>query len=598
MTGLLSGRVVTTPNTELDSTRKEFLELSQAEPNLGDPTVTGLLLTSTLDGTRSWVSMNDLGVQLNSNNIIFDTPLTSPTTSAQANPDTISQAVSIIDSLMSLLRPKPPLTFPQEALTVTSVGANSLLASGPVPNNSADTPTITAGQPVVRVTGSSISSNQLGTGDNEGPGNSGTVTALVNGAGDGAALLSATSPSGTYGSLVISDVQDYPSSIPGFWKSFRCQIVDATVAPGFNSFQITDSAAGNTNKLWFVDDNLTDRPVLFSGTIQTGSFSSESSSGVTHYGSGSTLQVLSLQLSNIAGETYSADAPVSTTVSNGIGSTALQSYAAVGIATPVARQTLSPVTLSTFSVALDGVNIHNQGQMTVTGHNVNGDSSPRQFPTRILVMLGDHANRVAEQNIPGMVSTGVRTYLGPTATGDHPSLTLPSTAPVWDSTQDLSQPGYLHEAGVVAGALSCDQNNYSTNYLPANSVNYSSKPATQYMSFVVTQTAVSSFFLNITGTYSEILVGLPGISDNAAISPNAIGGTWWTANQLYSGAGVPGRAGDNVVGCAVGTPALGGTGSVKITFGPQSSTNATNNRIIVRIKLTAGQAITSMSISN
>jgi hypothetical protein len=42
----------------------------------------------------------------------------------------------------------------------------------------------------------------------------------------------------------------------------------------------------------------------------------------------------------------------------------------------------------------------------------------------------------------------------------------------------------------------------------------------------------------------------------------------------------------------------GGSGAFNITFGTQSSTNATDNLILVRFKLATGQSITALSFSN
>lgn len=50
----LSGKVKTRSNNLLDGDRYDQLELSQAEPNPGSPDSDGAILTSLVDGTRSW----------------------------------------------------------------------------------------------------------------------------------------------------------------------------------------------------------------------------------------------------------------------------------------------------------------------------------------------------------------------------------------------------------------------------------------------------------------------------------------------------------------------------------------------------------------
>ena len=60
MARLISGRVGVASTGQLDPTRGQFLTLSQAEPNLGNPPAdVGYMLTSDVEGTRSWT----LGLQ-------------------------------------------------------------------------------------------------------------------------------------------------------------------------------------------------------------------------------------------------------------------------------------------------------------------------------------------------------------------------------------------------------------------------------------------------------------------------------------------------------------------------------------------------------
>lgn len=56
MSKLLSERVKKIPSTEVSTERYEFLKLSEAEPDLGVPLVDGYLLSSDINGIRTWVS--------------------------------------------------------------------------------------------------------------------------------------------------------------------------------------------------------------------------------------------------------------------------------------------------------------------------------------------------------------------------------------------------------------------------------------------------------------------------------------------------------------------------------------------------------------
>lgn len=54
MTAFFDGKVIPTPPTEPNADRYEILGLEDTEPNLGVPDTSGYVLTSTVDGTRSW----------------------------------------------------------------------------------------------------------------------------------------------------------------------------------------------------------------------------------------------------------------------------------------------------------------------------------------------------------------------------------------------------------------------------------------------------------------------------------------------------------------------------------------------------------------
>lgn len=54
----LSGKVVKTPSTEADPDRYEYINLSNAEPDLGVPTVDNAISTSTTTGKRVWVNLS------------------------------------------------------------------------------------------------------------------------------------------------------------------------------------------------------------------------------------------------------------------------------------------------------------------------------------------------------------------------------------------------------------------------------------------------------------------------------------------------------------------------------------------------------------
>jgi len=257
--------------------------------------------------------------------------------------------------------------------------------------------------------------------------------------------------------------------------------------------------------------------------------------------------------------------------------------------------------LSALTVNINGSNRHTSGTLTVNGQNVNGSGSQSISGTILLKAGTARSSDVDEQSIskPSGSSGGNRVYLGSSATGDTPlgAGNLPSSSLTFDSNQDLSASGFKHEAAVVGGIASSDQTDYTSGYFPDGStINYSGKDATQYLTFYFAKSTMSTFSVSITGSYSGLFIGLPGVSDSSSASPNATGGAWYNAFQLYDGSGNPGGTG-NGAGCANGAIASGSSGSVSITLGTESTTNATNNVVLVRVKLGSSNSISALSVT-
>jgi hypothetical protein len=66
----LSGKVVKIPSAEADPDRYEFLDLPNAEPDLGVPTLNNAISTSNTNGQRVWVNLSDNFVVDVSGNLI------------------------------------------------------------------------------------------------------------------------------------------------------------------------------------------------------------------------------------------------------------------------------------------------------------------------------------------------------------------------------------------------------------------------------------------------------------------------------------------------------------------------------------------------
>ena len=65
MTKLISGRVGKIPSANVRADRYQFLELSEAEPDLGLPSQLGQVFTSDLSGNRYWTRLDTANVTEN-----------------------------------------------------------------------------------------------------------------------------------------------------------------------------------------------------------------------------------------------------------------------------------------------------------------------------------------------------------------------------------------------------------------------------------------------------------------------------------------------------------------------------------------------------
>ena len=496
----------------------------------------------------------------------------------------VSDAVDSLNEILGKLVPSAPPAFPNGALSVSnSTGNSPRLASGtPDAANSG----LTAGAAVTRITAAGVSSNTF---EDVGPGESGTVQLLMNGTVLGSRTLTGTNDGGTYAGLVIADQKDFPVSTPGFWKSIDVSVSTAAASVGVNKFKVNHTGSGETNEVVFVRDSLTAKPALSAGTVaQAAEGTLAYSSGVPHYGDNASLTV-GVSISNLAGETYYGGTdPLIISGTNDIISSDTHTYAALGIATPIARNTTAATAITPVSVAIDG-NVHNSGTIQGVARNVNGASAATNIASTTILVKRGTTSRIDEMSVPvsGLGTSpnsnnAVRVSL---SGGDKPT----DAAAAWVQSNALA----THEAAVVAGVLGHNVVNYTTGYLPAGPDLSVGRSGAQYVTFRFNRTALSQFKINVTGSYSGCWIKLPGVSD---AQPN--GGGWWNGFAPYDGAGVPGETGDTVAGCAAGTVMSGNSGTFTMTFGTQSSTNATGNAILVRFRLNAGQSITALSFTN
>lgn len=501
----------------------------------------------------------------------------------------VSEAVDQLNEILGKLVPAAPPAFPNsQNFAISSTGSSPVLASGVTDYTSSG---ISAGTSVTRITGNVSSNNTI---SQVGPGDSGTMSLYLDGTVVGSRTFTGSGDNGTYSGLVIAGQAAYPTSTPGFWTSVNVSVSAATVSSsGIHSIKVADTAAGSTANTVFVKDSVTSVPAVTNTSVaQSAAGTVAYSSGVPHYNTSAVLSV-SGSMSNLAGQTYYNGNPLAISGSNSILVTQNFSYTNIGVSTPIPQNTTIATAITPVSVNVNGTNVHTLGKVTLTATNVNGTGTNTPT-TSILVKNGTApATAIDEFSVPvtGLgtspnANNAIRVGM---ATGNTPS----NTTSAWTQSSSINS----YDAAVVAGILKNDVTNYTTGYLPVGP-DYSGHAAAQYVTFSFNRSALSQFKINVTGTYAGVWISLPGVSDNNSTSPNALGGAWWNAFQSYNGAGVPGGVGDTLAGCASGTVMRGSTGIFQITFGTASSTSATSNNILVRIRLNTGQAITALSFTN
>ena len=524
---------------------------------------------------------------------------------------------------------------------VSSTGTSPKLASGFTDNTGGAT--ISAGDNVTRVTGGTATAGPITTFAYNA--NSGTLTANVNGSADGSKALTTGDDSGTYTSLVIDSESDYQllnssgssttfansTYYPGLYKGFKARVAKsvASLSTGANSMQLLHSATGNTNVVEFVKDNLTASPTVNIGSATltqnvAGTF--RYISGVPYYNSGSpSLTLAGVTIDNLVGQCYTSQSNIvevddgtnqEGTFSNAItnsnytygnidGSTTMLS----GGVPKVNTGTSSAYAIGSLTVPITYSNVRTISKVKVRARNVNGVSSYSSDLSTIVQVhksaqsgISEIAIAVSDSLGDGFDDDGVRIYDFKDATTDTPSYTgstnfytnQPYTESLTSATVGVK------EAIVRLGVIKFDQTNFSSGYLPAGP-DRSSAPSTQYFTFAFRRTPLANFSINIvSSSIAGLWIAAPGSSIDNTSGLNG----WLRADTQYNGSGVPGSGagGNGSDGCAVtGSDRIQAStslnGSFEMTLGSENLSNATGNVALVRIALTSGQSVTSLSVS-
>lgn len=520
-------------------------------------------------------------------------------------------AVDDINFILGKLVPKPPTTIVGAAFTVTT-SLFGKLCTGFTPINNTDgelSPSPTAGTQYNRNTSNLVSSQYI---TQYGPGDAGTVVAFINSIGVGTATLSTGVNDGTYGSLQIANDKDafFSTRNTGiaseFYEVYDARIINATSPDGFNKAFIRHTVTGVANTTqkyyWYEDPSTVTAPVLtFSTPEPPVSPVLSYSSGVPHFTeSASNAFSYVLTCENATGDMYLHNTDNFCTTggqTSGFQTPGNKTYINFQGGTNPPSRNFGVGTGVTTLVTQSPVNTHIQVSAasdkfsTFTATTPYGGSgAQRPTITQLVNIMGTTAttSKIDEDNILiSSLGTGsgnsIRTQAGSGA--DNPSPTFVT----WDPTISIAS----YESAVVGGVLTHNQVNYSTGYYPVGP-NYSSgRSGSQYIQFQILRSAVSGFKIVVTGTYAGCWVCMP---NNSTWTTSLSGVNGW-ANMFaaYRGSGVPTTA---QPGCALGGNMTGSSGTFTCTFGTESSSNDSNNRILVRFKLNSGNSITALSFTS
>ena len=464
-----------------------------------------------------------------------------------------------------------------------------------------------------------------------GPGDSGTMTAYVNAVGVGTTtfntsfgLYAAGSNNGTYDKLVITNNTDAADSARNtgitslFYEVFDFQMLNAPSPVGYNKAHFTHGSNSTNAIYWYEDSGPVGAPVIsFSAVTPPPSPQLVYSSGIPHYKNhvDNTFTYV-VTVENATGDMYYratgssankllwADTGGQLTYFTTGGTQSFNNfYAGSTQGTHPPQRNFGVGTGVTCLISHQPQDIHKTVDNTWNHFHrwdcwtpYGADQNERLNYDKNVNLMGTTArtNEVDEDNI-GITGTlgsgsGNATRVPSLSLNDTPSYSGANYT--WTGGGNVTLAAY---EGIVRGAdLTHDRTDYSAAVWlpPGPDLSGRSNSNAQYFTFQFIRSAVSEFNISVTGSYGGCWVNMPDNSSwNTGLS-NTNG--WANMFAAYSGSGVPNNTNS---GCSDGG-AMGGTsGTFKCVFGTESSTNDSNNRILVRIKLDSGDAISALSIA-
>jgi len=518
----------------------------------------------------------------------------------------IDDSVDELNYILGKLVPPQPDNINGVSLSLTGTAGNGRLCAGFTPTNNSGASAPVAGTQYTRNTDSTITTNYI---TQYGPGDSGTVTGFVNAVGVGTTTLNISfglyavkSDNGTYDALQIANDKDAADSTRNvgitslFYEVYDARLINAASPDGYNKAHINQGSNNTANVFWYEDPSTVAAPVIsFSGVTAPSSPTLNYSSGVPHYTQASANNfTYTMTVTNATGDMYSNHTFVTSDgATSGFANPGNKTYTNFGGANP-------PVRNFGVGTGVDCVitNTVRDLHLTLTSNHFSAYSATTPYGSHNAQRVGYGSSinimgttatttQVDEDNI---LITSLGTGSGNAdrvnagATGDNPSAIYTA----WTANSQVAS----YEAVVRGGVLRHDQVDYSTAYVPAGPDYSSGRSGAQYFQVELIRSNVSDFRITVAGSYGGCWVCMP---DNSTWTGALSGKNGWAdMSEAYRGAGLPTSA---EAGCAIGAKMTGTGGTFTCTLGTESSSNDTNNRILVRFRLDAGDSITNIQFS-
>ena len=522
----------------------------------------------------------------------------------------VSNSIAQLNTVLGKLVPSSPPPFPaSQTLSVQSLSTYRMTDFTQTDNTGTGGKSVAGGTTVTNTRRSaSYTTNAI---INVGPGDSGTITALLNGVNAGQRILTtALDGNGTYSNLIISNNVDYNSVdsniAAGFWSVFTADTA-GTVTEGWNEIQIDDSVTSATGTPdWYYDASTPGTPQFTSTSITADATPSYTySSTVAHYNNTNAFDI-AFSVNRLSGDMYpTSDTFITGSSGGAFSSPASRTYAQASVTTPLAQNlqvSAGSTAVTTTAGIISGFGKSTSGP-TISCFNSYATGTNNFAPgSDVLYKTGtsSSSSRIEEANvyIGSTVGTGSGLAFRIENPGSTDTPTFTASASAFDSQNGPLQ---TYDATVVADSLAHNVTDYTTGYLPVGA-DLSGQASDQYFTFKVIRTSVSKFDVKWSGTLAGLWVCVPGSAIDNASGLNG----WVDMSASYGGAGVPGsdigNGGNGSDGCALGTPAPLNASqtntSITATFGTVSTSSTATNEIYIRIKLTSGQSISALTLES